>query len=181
MTEKDINELRQEAKELGIPVGRTATKDSLSQAITEAKTSEPSLREKKEGLRRRRGGKILGMGSATWNRPEFKREGYVRRAFNDAKGRLQAAYDNDYEFVLDEAGNKIKQRGGTKEDGTDLIQYLMEKPIDWYGEDQKKKHELNELKEQAIKEGKTPGSDNEFKGVKQYQPREGISITSGRS
>lgn len=170
---KEINELKAQAKEMGLEVSNKTTKAELKNML--------SSRQEKAKKRERRGGAVIGGNSAKLNRPEYQREGYKRRWFNYEQGRLDAAYNNDYDFVLNSKGEKIKERVWSKEDGSDLYAYLMEKPVDWYEEDQRKKQSIVDQKEKAIKEGNTPGTEDAMTGVTQYQPKEGINISTGIS
>jgi hypothetical protein len=114
--------------------------NNKAEAFEDKKLEGQLSREQKEERRKRRGGNLLGSNESKGDRPEFLRAGYQRRWVNDIGGRLDEAYNNDYDFVL-KNNEKIKQRAGSKPNGDDLFRYLMEKPIDWHQADQKAKLE----------------------------------------
>ncbi len=83
-----------------------------------------------------------------FNRPEYEREGYNRYWPADTGNRLNELYNQDYDFVLDENGEKIKQFGGTDRFGNRFDHYLMEKPKDWFEDDKRAKLEKNNLEQE---------------------------------
>lgn len=126
----------------------------------------------------------LGVPRLKLNAPT--RPGYVRRWVNDDAGRLDAAQQGGYEYVLGEArpdgvategmGAKISRVVGTREGGAPITAYLMEIRKEWYDEDQKAKQAGVNATEEALKRGSdehgTPGTDG------RYVPKSGISIDS---
>lgn len=104
---------------------------------------------------------LLGGTSLKLDAP--KRNGYVRRWFNDAEGRVETAEQAGYSFVHDgraesEQPVRVRRRVGTNADGTPLYAYLMEKPEEFYQEDQAlKRQPLDEIDE-AIFGGQVRGA-----------------------
>lgn len=115
-----------------------------------------------------------------------KKPGYKRRWINDRGDRIAQALEGGYRLVgkddteftdedtanrndaLNNAMSKIVNSDGTKA-------YLMEIPIPWYVEDQKKKMELVDATENGLRQGMdehgAPGRDG------RYIPEEGIKIS----
>ena len=130
--------------------------------------------------------KILGGSEAKLSTAQ--REGYVRRWVNDKGGRLADFDQAAYTFVQNkDAGAKstdlgdtrVSQLVGTQENGQPLRAYLMEKPKEWYDEDQKEKHRLTtDRTEEAIKRGKVGGEPDQ---EGRYVPSQGIKVTSNSS
>lgn len=114
--------------------------NNKAEAFEDKKPEGQLSRQAKQERRERRGGNLLGSDEKKLDRPEYAKAGFHRHWINDKSGRLQAAYDNDYDYVLRD-GEKIKKRVGAKENGDDLYAFLMEKPIDWYQDDQRAKLE----------------------------------------
>jgi len=100
--------------------------------------------------------------------------------FNDSDhgGRINAASEGGYEFVTadgyeklgdaneqQEKGKKIKKLVGTNKDGSPMYAYLMAIKRKWYEEDQAKKAEQNDMVDEAILGGNTPGVQSH--GVKE--------------
>lgn len=148
-------------------------KNYLATPKAEAFNDEPKekiegslSRQEKAERRQRRGGALLGVDEKKLDRPEYVRGGYQRRWMNDKNGRLDNAYNNDYDFVLKD-GEKIKKRVGSKDNGEDLYAFLMEKPVDWYQDDQQKKLE-RDSRAKAVQSKKAIA--NASKGVKIYRP-----------
>ena len=92
--------------------------------------------------------------------------------FNDTDHgeRIRAAQDGGYEFVTaegyeklgdtneaQEKGSKIKKLVGTHKDGRPMYAFLMAIKRKWYEEDQAKKAEQNNMVDEAILGGNTPG------------------------
>lgn len=187
MTELSMNELRQKAKEFGVkaPVGiskinlQRLVDEKTNESVVEMAVAETpkAARQEKEAVRRRRGGLPLGKNEAKLARPEYRRQGYHRHWINDKPGRLDAAYNNDYDYVTDADGKQVKQRVGTTNEGKDLYAYLMEKPEDWHQEDQQKKWAAIEEQEKQMVEGMVHGARGSS-GVQEYIPEEGIKIGS---
>ena len=190
-----MNELRQAAKAKGInSLGKT--KIELEQlletpevkAVLDIQPSKEQKQEAKEARmegRARRGGAILGKGEAKLDRPEYVRKGFKRHWFKDEGGRLNAAYANDWDYVLDEKTKEKKTyTSGTNKDGRVRVLYLMEKRMDWYKEDQLKKHEQDRKNHKLLTEGKLTGSQygadaaNASNNVPMYSPQGGIQINS---
>ncbi len=111
---------------------------------TTTETIEVNNREVKVEKRERRGGNTSTINRYKFNRPEFERDGYNRYWPADVGIRIQELYDQDYDFVLDDNGQKIKQFGGFDRFGNKFDHYLMEKPKDWYDADKKQKLEEGE-------------------------------------
>jgi len=90
-----------------------------------------------------------------------KRDGFVRRWFNDVRGRIeQFTTQDDYEPVKDENGKVLRRAVG---DGKDAV--LLEIPVDWYEENQREKRKLisdpTTMKEAKTGEGEyIPGGGN---------------------
>jgi hypothetical protein len=115
-----------------------------------------------------------------------QRPGYVRRWVNDDPGRLDAAQQGGYEFVLGESkseggategmGQKISRVVGSYDSGNPKTAYLMEIKKEWYDEDQRAKQGNVDLSEAALRRGTDehgqPGVDG------RYIPKSGISIDS---
>lgn len=139
-------------------------------------------REEQEPSRRKR--VPLGVPRLKMNAPQ--RPGYVRRWVNDNPGRLDAAQQGGYEFVVGESaseggatdgmGAKISRIVGTRDGGAPITAYLMETKQEWYEEDQKSKQAIVDETEAALKRGQDshgqPGVDG------RYVPEGGISINS---
>jgi hypothetical protein len=119
------------------------------------------------------------------NVPEI--EGYHLHIFNDTAGRIDAALSTGYEFVTPEEvggvgqnvvsrntdiGDKVRFLVGKSEDGGPMYAYLMKIRQDWYNEDQAAMQQRNNLVDEAIRKGRTPGVDNQ--GF--YVPKGGISL-----
>ena len=103
-----------------------------------------------------------------FNRKEYEREGYNRYWPADIGNRLNELYNQDYDFVLDENGEKIKQFGGTDRFGNKFDHYLMEKPLDWYEEDKLKKLEKSSLEQETKSNNAISGAS---KGLNMYRPK----------
>lgn len=125
-------------------------------------------RQEKAERRQRRGGGESVVNRFKFNRPEYEREGYKRYWAADTGVRLDELYNQDYEYVLDANGNKIKQFGGFDKFGNRFDHYLMEKPLDWYEEDKKKKSEAS-MRELEIKNNNT--IDRAARGLNIYRPQ----------
>jgi hypothetical protein len=101
----------------------------------------------KEGfLKVRRRGETQLVGAT--NRTEafinkYREPGYTYRVMNDDGGRMQAFLGNDWEPVMDGDGVATMNVGQARSANTKA--FLMKKPIEWYEEDQRKKHDLNML------------------------------------
>jgi hypothetical protein len=108
-----------------------------------------------------------------------RREGYVRRWFNDNRNRLSAAEAAGYTFVTEERDGrdaKVSQVVGVKEDGSPMAAYLMEIRQEFYNEDQAAKERINaQVDEQLLRrtepEGTSPADQGRF-----YQPTDGRSM-----
>jgi hypothetical protein len=122
---------------------------------------------------------ILGGMKQKLNAPE--RKGFHRRWFNDNGTRIHDAQSAGYEFVTDDQGKttsdststRIMQVVGTKEDGSPLHAYLMEKPQKFYDQDQAIKQKEVDVVDDAIRKGGIagkPGQDG------RYIPQQGINI-----
>lgn len=164
----NYNELRKKAGELGIKTHGKKTEE-LERLIAEAsevgvlsaptEALSPQQQEAKSARmsgRKRRGGSILGKGEMKLNRPEYKRKGFASRFFTNEPGRLQAAYDNDWDYVLKD-GEKVVVRSGTNKDGSLRNMHLMEKRDEWYKEDQFKKREQDRRNEKLLRSGQASG------------------------
>lgn len=103
-----------------------------------------------------------------FDRPEYQREGYARRWAADRGNRLRELFDQDYDFVLDDKGEKMTQFGGTDRFGNKFDHYLMEKPLDWYEQDKLQKLEKSSL-EQEQKNNNTISQAS--KGVNIYRTK----------
>jgi len=117
-----------------------------------------------------------------------KEPGYVYRVVNDDPGRLQAAVNGGYEFVVDEKsvlgedventremGAKVTRNvGGLNQQGQPRKGYLMKIRQDWYDEDQQAKQDAIDEKEKATKQGNP--DDGGFGSDGRYIPNEGIKM-----
>ena len=194
----DYNEVRKKAGELGIKTyGKKqdeiekliaeTTDEVVEHTNTSALTDEAKqeAKEARTGRRARRGGSLLGKGEMKFNRPEYQRKGYQRRFFKNELGRLDAAYGNDWDYVL-KNGQKVALRDGTNKDGSLRTMYLMEKHEDWYKKDQFKKREQDRKNDQLLREGKVTATGGEHganatqaqAGVAMYEPSGGIQVNS---
>lgn len=93
-----------------------------------------------------------GLKSSLYDVPQKK--GWVRHFFNDVGSRIQDRLDLGWRFVeiknpeekryyhFHVKGNKVNIRAGTKKDGSDLIQYLLEIPEQIYQENKFIKDEI---------------------------------------
>lgn len=140
-----------------------------------ARTTTKTIEIKTEGLTRqvkveRRERRSVGESSDKFrfNRSEYEREGYNRYWPADTGNRLNELYAQDYDFVLNEKGEKIKQFGGTDRFGNKFDHYLMEKPKDWYEEDKKKKLERTSLEQEKKSNQAILGAS---KGLNIYRPQ----------
>ena len=157
----DYNEVRKQAGELGIKthgkkqveIEKLIAEKAEAPALTEEAKQE--AKEARTGGRARRGGALLGKGEMKYNRPEYLRKGYQRRFFTDEPQRLDAAYANDWDYVL-KNGKKVALRDKTNKDGSLRTMHLMEKREDWYKEDQFKKREQDRKNDQLLRDGKAP-------------------------
>lgn len=107
-----------------------------------------------QGRRRR-----VPLGGAQLKLAAEKREGYVRRFFNDKGGRLQQAEAAGYAFVQSANGEKERRLVGTAEGGGGMYAYLMEQREDFYAEDQATKQGTVDQIDQAIRGGAPRGAD----------------------
>lgn len=103
-----------------------------------------------------------------FDRPEYQREGYARRWAADRNNRLKELFDQDYDYVLDDKGQKMTQFGGTDRFGNKFDHYLMEKPLDWYEEDKLKKLEKSSLEQETKSNNAISGAS---KGLNMYRPK----------
>lgn len=110
---------------------------------------------REETGRRRR----VPLGGAQLKLAAEKREGYVRRFFNDKGGRLQAAEAAGYAHVLNEKGEKERRLVGTAEGGGPMYAYLMEQRAEFYAEDQAAKQGTVDQIDHAIKGGAPRGAN----------------------
>lgn len=114
-----------------------------------------------------------------------KRKGYVRRWFNDSPGRLKAAEDGGWAFVMDDThvgdnvadgntdiGAKVSLVVGKGEGGTPLRAFLMEIKEKWYIDDQKAKQKPCDAIDDAIRSGSMGPQEGQYipKGGIKYQP-----------
>jgi hypothetical protein len=117
---------------------------------------------------------------------EDKIKGYVLRWFNDVDGRVQRAQDGGYEFVDPKEVPRLGQ-GALHQDNSDVNSkvskvvsrgkqvpiraYLMKIKEEWYNEDQKKKEQVNQQIDDALRGGEPGGNvvENQYvpKGHKQ--------------
>ena len=105
-------------------------------------------------------------------------QGYHLHILNDTAGRIQAALDNGYEFVLShevdgigsnvtsrntDTGDKIRFLVGTLENGGPMYAYLMKIKQEWYDEDQRELQSKNDMIDNSIRGGKVNiPNTNEF-------------------
>lgn len=181
----DYTELRKKAGELGI---RTHGKKAIEiEQLIEAEERDTPVsalgderkqeaKEARMGQRKRRGGALLGRGEAKLNRPELKRKGYKRHWFKNEAGRLQAAYANDWDYVLVD-GRKMTQISGTNKDGTIRTMHLMEKHEDWYKKDQLKKREQDRKNEELLRSGDITSAGGAEHSQATNQAMAGIQLT----
>ena len=99
-----------------------------------------------------------------------KREGYHRHWFNDEPGRVDAAWNNDYEYVMTEDGEKKKELVGTDRNGKPLYAYLMEKPEDWHQEDQQAKQARIDAIDRQIHGGAVNTEQGPLQSQEFYKP-----------
>ena len=119
------------------------------------------------------------------NRPEYRRKGFASRFFTDEPGRLNGAYENDWDFVLKD-GEKVVVRSGTNKDGSLRNMHLMEKREDWHKADQLKKREQDRRNERILVDGKITAAGGKhgvdatqaMAGVAMYEPTGGIQVNS---
>lgn len=105
-----------------------------------------------------------------------KREGYKRRIFNDTPGRLEAALQAGYTFVMTPGRTHISRAVGTAERGGKQTGYLMEIPQQFYDEDfAAKQASLDVVDRQILK-----GTFNEERDDKRYVPNS-VGITARRN
>lgn len=135
----------------------------------ENKSKEIGTREEKAERRQRRGGGDSVVNKFKFNRPEFEREGYKRYWPADTGVRLDELYNQDYEYVLDDKGQKIKQFGGFDRFGNKFDHYLMEKPLDWYEEDKKAKEDRSMIE---LENQNNRIISNASKGLNIYRPND---------
>ena len=192
----DYNEVRKQAGDLKIKTyglkqaeiekliaEKTEGVAEVAPALTEEAKQE--AKEARTGRRSRRGGAVLGKGEMKFNRPEYQRKGYQRRFFKNEPGRVDAAYENDWDYVL-KAGKKVALRDGTNKDGSLRTMYLMEKHEDWYKADQIKKRAQDRKNDQLLRDGKVTAAGGENgsnaaqaqAGVRTYEPTGGIEVNS---
>lgn len=103
------------------------------------KAAEQQTEQSEEKPRRRRRRERQPLGGMRMRLAVEERKGFHQHWFNDEPGRVQDAHNNDYDHVLDENGEKRRELVGTDRNGKPLYAYLMEKPEDWYQEDQQLK------------------------------------------
>lgn len=103
----------------------------------------------------------------------LKKEGKVPRWVNDdGKGRVQKLQQRGYDFVSDEnvkvgeggqentdLGTRVSRIVGTDKSGNPLRAYLMVQDSEYYAEDQSEKENVNMMVDDAIRGGKSPGSN----------------------
>jgi len=110
----------------------------------------------------------LTLDDATMQRLES--EELVPRWINDDEGRLNAAYQADYDFLTadgteqigdigeeTEKGRRMRKLVGKHADGKPKYAYCMVIPKKYYQESQEKKEEANKMVDIAIQGGDTPG------------------------
>lgn len=105
-----------------------------------------------------------------------QREGYHRHWFNEKPGRLDAALDAGYTFVLDREQKKVSRVVDVAPGGGPLHAWLMEIPQEWFEEDMKRQQKVVDEREDTIKKGlleTTPGDGR-------YIPSQGITIKTGK-
>lgn len=134
--------------------------------ISEVKDGNITREAKVERRERRSNGESSSR--LKFDRPEYQREGYARRWAADRSNRLDELYNQDYDFVLNESGEKMKQFGGTDRFGNKFDHYLMEKPLDWYEEDKTKKLEKSSLEQEQKNNNAISGAS---KGLNIYRPK----------
>ncbi len=155
----------------GIPnnpdIARRAGQKSRMETI-EIPTEGGLTRQVKIERRERRGGGVSGVNKFKFNRPEFERSGYNRYWAADNGMRLEELFNDDYDYVLNEKGEKIKQFGGTDKFGNKFDHYLMEKPLDWFEEDKRKKLESASLEQEQKNNQAIAGVS---RGLNIYRPK----------
>lgn len=114
-------------------------------------------------LKVRRRGEVHLVGAT--NRTEafinkYRRPGYTYYVMNDDGGRMQAFMDNDWEPVMTKDGVATMPVGQARSANTKA--FLMEKPIEWYEADQRKKRERNLLNTKQ----KTAPKDGQYEAEK---------------
>ena len=122
---------------------------------------------------KRRGGSFgqrkmkMKLDSATEAR--LKSEGLRFRWVNDDEGRLDEAYQGDYDFLTADGteqigieatdkGRRMRKLVGKHKDGTPKYAYGMVIKEQYYQENQDKKEEVNKMVDEAIKGGTAPGT-----------------------
>lgn len=122
------------------------------------------------------------------------REGYHRHWFNDdipgqgvqagadsntVVGRINDARRGGYTHVCEADGSFAYRLAGTHKNGDPKYTYLMEIPLELYEEDQKRKREIDDATEAAIKGGRPfTGKGSASLEGSTYIPKSGISITA---
>jgi hypothetical protein len=114
-----------------------------------------------------------------------QRADHVRRWVNDIGGRAGEFEAAGYNFVAEadanssDVGSRISQVVGSQDNGQPMRAYLMEKPKEWYDEDQREKQALTvDRTEEAIKRGNVEGNVG---AEGRYVPTQGIRVTANTS
>lgn len=134
--------------------------------------------------RRRKPGNVLQTGKKlAVNEAALDRDNFEYRFFNDTPGRIQAAYDNDWDTVTDPtvkpdadgAGTVIEKVVGT--DGSKPTKgVLMKKRRDWYQQDQKEKRAHLDKIEESIRRGAAHRNEADLAGAVSYTPEGGNTL-----
>ena len=145
--------------------------------IAEATLNTRDAREETRDTDRKETGrsKRVPLGTPRAKMHADKRPGYVRYWFNDKPGRIVAAQDAGYQFVMESGDQKRQMNVGTGEAGQPLQAYLMEIPEEFYKEDQALKQVPLDEFETAINGGVPQGAEARDAG-QFYSNAEGAAI-----
>ena len=110
-----------------------------------------------------------------------QKEGFYRRFVRDDRSRVDNLIQRGYYFVsrnqdgsflpTESLSEAFVKSGGSKENGSQLLMYLMEIPIDMYEEDQQAKEKRIRAKEDVIRGGTGDGTG--LSPDVSYDPTEG--------
>jgi len=150
------------------PTPEIAEEDTLSSRDAREETRDTSREE--TGRRKR-----VPLGTPQAKLHAEKRPGYVRYWFNDKPGRIEAARNAGYQFVMESGDQKRRLNVGTNEAGQPLEALLMEIPEEFYKEDQALKQVPLDEFEAAINGGVPQGAEARDAG-QFYSEAEGTAI-----
>lgn len=104
-----------------------------------------------------------------------RRAGFHRHWFNDTPGRVAHMKERGYKIVT-ERGVPITVMGSVSAQGTGLLQYLMEIPLQWFEQDQRESQKAADEIEATIRRGEMAVGD----GRNRYVPRDGVDMRTER-